>query len=443
MSTHSARVLAVVILVGCGNVSSRAGNGASVQQENDAATDAPTQTSNAYDGKGFVVHEWGTNTVVVGSDGSLQRGLHHEEEDLPSFVYDRMKQGEASVEVKMETPVTYFYSDAPREVSVRVGFPKGLFSQWYPKVQRFEPGLVSTSTGAKGDPFTDPTFPYANDACRRKALTPERGMLDWGTVQILARDAVPKSPDAPLDAYTWSYARNVASNAVQVGGESEKFLFYRGLGNLPMGVTVTSSGESAVHLANGDASERVGAVFVLDVGDKGAGFVVHPEGIAAGGTLDEIAPAPTLSLDDYSAQLSTAMIEALVKSGLYRDEAIGMVSTWSRQWFRTPGIRVLYLAPEAWTDAQIPLTITPAPDARVRVMVIRNEVLTPALEAADVKAASGFDTDESAAKAYFVGLGRFAEPRLRRATALLGRIPASASALLKTLEGPDATRDAQ
>ena len=38
-----------------------------------------------YAGHGFVVHEWGTDTIVVGSDGSLQRGLHHEEEDLPSF----------------------------------------------------------------------------------------------------------------------------------------------------------------------------------------------------------------------------------------------------------------------------------------------------------------------------------------------------------------------
>ncbi len=36
------------------------------------------------------MHEWGTDTVVVGSDGSLQRGLHHEEEDLPAFVYDRL-----------------------------------------------------------------------------------------------------------------------------------------------------------------------------------------------------------------------------------------------------------------------------------------------------------------------------------------------------------------
>src|SRR5690242_15521751 len=74
-------------------------------------------TGARWDGGGFVVHEWGTNTIVVGSDGTMQRGLHHEEEDLPGFVYDRVKAGRLpgspSVEVKMETPVLYFYSATP------------------------------------------------------------------------------------------------------------------------------------------------------------------------------------------------------------------------------------------------------------------------------------------------------------------------------------------
>src|SRR5690348_11904858 len=62
-----------------------------------SAPSAPVRPSplaaTRYGGQGFVVHEWGTNTVVVGSDGSMQRGLHHEEEDLPAFVYDRLKAG--------------------------------------------------------------------------------------------------------------------------------------------------------------------------------------------------------------------------------------------------------------------------------------------------------------------------------------------------------------
>lgn len=58
---------------------------------------------------------------------SLQRGLHHEEEDLPAFVYDRARAGATmgipSVAVsKMETPVTYFYSETRRALAL-VGEP--------------------------------------------------------------------------------------------------------------------------------------------------------------------------------------------------------------------------------------------------------------------------------------------------------------------------------
>ena len=51
----------------------------------------PQATGPKYKGKGFVVHEWGTDTIVVGSDGSQLLGLQHEEEDLPGFVYDRTR----------------------------------------------------------------------------------------------------------------------------------------------------------------------------------------------------------------------------------------------------------------------------------------------------------------------------------------------------------------
>src|SRR3954454_11029582 len=80
----------------------------------------PGGTGPQYPGTGCRVHEWGTNPLVVGSDGSMQRGLQHEEEDLPAFVYDRRHQ-ELAIDpatVKMETPVTYFYSDKPLTADV-------------------------------------------------------------------------------------------------------------------------------------------------------------------------------------------------------------------------------------------------------------------------------------------------------------------------------------
>ena len=68
---------------------------------------SPPAGSRIYDAaQGFVVHEWGTNTIVDGTDGVLLPGLHHEEEDLPSFVYDRMKATKLGALGEVTTPVS-------------------------------------------------------------------------------------------------------------------------------------------------------------------------------------------------------------------------------------------------------------------------------------------------------------------------------------------------
>ena len=365
----------------------------------------------AYSGRGFIVHEWGTDTVVVGSDGSRQKGLQHEEEDLPAFVLDRRSLAgvaEPPVDVKMETPVTYFYSEVPRQVSVAVRFPLGLFTQWFPAVR-------ASSTGQ------------------------DAGLLDWSTVDVLDRGAEGGLLEAPLERYTWSHARQVAANPVAVGGQREKFLFYRGLGNFELPVAVTAAPGGGIELTRAGASE-IGTVFLLNVAPDGTGrFTVRQGGFAGAASIEGVLPGleDALPREVYAAALGVALIEALSGAGLYLDEAKAMVATWERQWFHTPGPRVLYLAPEAWTAASIPLAITPAPDRLTRVMVIRVEVITPELEARDVDAARMLGMSAERAlegERYFLALGRFAEPRFRRAVSLLGE-PAWAERFLTTLSG--------
>jgi len=405
----------------------------------------------SYPGHGFVVHEWGTDTVVVGSDGSLQRGLHHEEEDLPAFTYDRIKAARElgpgpSVEVKMETPVTYFYADAPRTVTATVDFPSGVFTQWYPGVTGFAPPIAGP--GSQGpslpadyaDPTLAPSFSFQSTSCQQHYQTIGGGHLDWGTVSLLDRAAKPALPDAPLAQYSWSYARQVASNPVQTAsGQVEQFLFYRGLGNFDPPAQAKAGPGGAVTLTN-PFPGALGPVFVLHVGANGGAFTVHPGGVAPNATLSDVAPsldgAP--ALDAYAQSLGDAITGALDGAGLYHDESLAMVSTWQRQWFRTPGVRLLYLAPQAWTDQSIPLTVKPFPDSTVRVMLIRVEVLTPELEAADVQGAQLLAAAATApqGEAYFTTLGRFAEPRLRRALSLLGN-PSYADALLAKVTTAD------
>jgi hypothetical protein len=219
------------------------------------------------------------------------------------------------------------------------------------------------------------------------------------------------------------------------GGQVEQFLFYRGLGNFDPPAHVTSAAGGAVTITNA-YGEKLGPVFVLDVGASSGAFTVHPDGVAANAALTDVAPsldgAP--SLDAYDQALGDAIVQALDGAGLYHDESLAMVATWKRQWFHTPGVRLLYLAPQSWTDASIPLTLQPKPDAITRVMMMRVEVVTPELEAADTKEAQLLASPSTASQgqAYFLGLGRFAEPRLRRALALLGS-PSYGDALLSQI----------
>ena len=440
---HAMRTLlfssALLAVIACSGATAPVVTGQKQEPSGVPGTPAPDPgckgPSCGFDGNGFVVHEWGTNTFVVGSDGKPLRGLHHEEEGLPSFVYDRVKagslEGSLSVEAKMETPVTYFYSAKPLTAKVQVAFPQGVLTQWYPAVRQFYPGVASRGTGVI-DPMStltcEPRFRFAN------------GLLDWGEVQVLPRDQNVDAllPAAPLDRFAWSHARAVAANPLKIAGapgaemgQHERFLFYRGLGNFPPPAAVSWDFSGAVTVKNGSPNERIGAVFVLDVEAERAAFTVVPAGIAPSLALTQIIPADKKPIDAYADALSTAIVAELDKSGLYHDESMSMVNTWRRQWFRTPGIRVLYLAPQAWIDQSIPLTIDPKPEKTTRVMVIRVEVLTPGEEEVDMKLAAAFDSPGGAAVAHFASLGRFAEPRLRRALALLaGPPPVAAAAYL-------------
>jgi hypothetical protein len=391
---------------------------------NGRSIDMPITGGQSWSGQALVVHEWGTHTLVVGSDGTLLRGLHHEEEDLPAFVYDRIKQGQLVGPVidKMETPVLYFYSASAVSMKVSVDFPRGLMTQWFPPAQTYYPLVARIPPqGDLADPVLDPHFPFGSATCRDKYGTVGDGLLDWGSVSILGRAEAPALPDAPYDHYSWSFARDVGANHVRVGGQAEKFLFYRGLGNLEP--------PARVRFENGQIVVDQGPVGHL-MALRGANFV-EKDGLAAG---ERWAVAPPAQAGDLSA----AMVKALDGTGLYHDEAEAMVATWKRQWFGTPGLRLLYLAPAGWTDETLPLHLDPKPDSLVRVMVIRVELLTPDDEAADVSALAqlGDATAAAGGEAHFRGLGRFAEPHLRRAMQLAGN-PTYGQAFLDEIAGAD------
>ena len=351
---------------------------------------------------GLVAQEWGTYTSVQGTDGKTLGGVHHVDEALPTWVHRRNftnpsdyffeKLPEEPLQ-QLETPVIYFWSKKPLDVEVRVDFPQGVVGEWFPDARTYAPkidGLSGVSNGTMTwDVSVDPSIAASSFA-----------------------------PVEPTDI--WAPSRNVASTPVRfttAGGavENEQFIFYRGLATYDAAIRVTSGDDAVLHVEN-TSGEDVPAAFVLQVvGDKAQ--IVPIGALLAGKTRDVTPPAPTQPLDNYVHEAQRVLKESLVASGLYDDVAQAMVDTWTRSWFKNVGLRILYVAPRKWTDGWLPTTITPKPVSLTRTLVGRIEVITRADETALV--ASIREAAKTHATFDLAPLGRFAEPRLRRAFDLL------------------------
>ena len=358
------------------------------------------------DDPGYVLHEWGTFTTLAGSDGVLLEGLHHDEGSLPSFVHrrDEMHLGFSGVQTKMETPVIYVYSDRERRLHIRVDFPKGILTQWYPQVRWMEPAVADGPPELRG------------------------GFLRWGSLTVLAPgeglDRIPAvSPEDP-----WAFARDVDANVLRLCSypetEYERFLFYRGLGRLDLPLAAKVEGEETVALRSRGATISR-PLFVRVRGAKiSAAFA---ESVAPGETVRMRTDLPETTVENVMALVE----QELLASGLYPKEAWAMVNTWRRSYFETEGLRVLYVLPRRFTDAMLPLSVEPPPRESVRVLLGRLDILTPQQERyAEATVREVGTAEEARAR-----LGRFAEPIVRRVAEtardaeLRGRAQALASAL--------------
>jgi hypothetical protein len=351
----------------------------------------PGQTSDP-----LTVHEWGTFTSMIGSTGAQLEGLHHEEERLPDFVHSRspgdplnmkgLERMPSGVTQKLETPVLYFYAQKAQKVSVHVDFPQGIVSQWYPDATGFSPAVGAFESVAGG-------------------------RIDWQA------QLNPGTYDFPPGNDLWAPSRKVASMPLTIGQEKEQFIFYRGLGAFDVPFHVSAQNGNLT-IAN-DSGDSIQSIFLLQVNDKG-GAVIELGGLAQGQTMSNVAPPQNLiGVEDYVADASTRVAAALVKSGLYADEAQAMVDTWSKSYFRSFGLRVLYVVPRAWTDRLLPIAITPAPATLVRTLVGRVELLTPTDEDLLTQSVQSAMSANQPQTTLISSLGRFAEPKLRRVQQLI------------------------
>jgi len=370
----------------------------------------------------MIVHEWGTFLGMNGSDGNALDGMYHEEHALPGFVHSRSRDQLRlpHMFLKGETPVIYFYTDVRQPVRVGVGFPRGIWTQWYPQASLVRPGLLETaekpgrSSGGRICWFAEviPALAVKHEIQKRAGAVPESEV---------------KLPASSADAL-WNHAREVDAAYVKTMNaaanpatpEFEKFLFYRGLGEtrLPLRFDETGKGTPTLD-SEGSLGDGVRDLFVLRI-ENGRGACSYRPSLRPGQRMDGVMPSMDKAqpLADFTRTVADLLAARLTERGLYAKEARAMVNTWTTSYFQTEGIRVLFVLPQSWTDAFIPLTIEPTPKQVVRVMVGRLELLTAEREHRAENAVRDLADRDPAKRAqafrFLHEQGRYVEPIIRR-----------------------------
>jgi tetratricopeptide (TPR) repeat protein len=200
--------------------------------------------------------------------------------------------------------------------------------------------------------------------------------------------------------------------------EVERFLFYRGLGRAPLPLRLTSMEGVSLRL-EGDGQTPLRHLFIVRV-ENGKGVYRYLPELAAGSSLAEAIPSikGAQPLPEFTRRISDDLAARLTEAGLYPKEARAMVNTWRSSYFGSDGLRVLFVLPQTWTEAFIPMRLDPQPESLVRVMVGRVEVLTPEREKRAEQALRDLTAPEAARReAAFTFLrdqGRYVEPVIRR-----------------------------
>jgi hypothetical protein len=326
------------------------------------AEDAPT------------VHEWGTFTSVAGPDGdpvnwnALGCGS-----DLPHFVNVVGFKFAQPHTLRMETPVLYFYSSHDLDASVNVSFPHGTITEFYPNAASQGQGIewksIKVTPGAQPD-FTIEPAPSRYYAAR-------------------ATDAAP----------------------LEVGAQHEKFLFYRGVADIPVPLSARIANDGRVTVTNTGKD----AVPVVMLFENRGGAV----GYRNAGSIDRVLTLERPVLQAFTSEIKADLEGALIAQGLYPKEAAAMIDTWRDSWFEE-GSRLIYILPQSAVDAMVPLQIKPAPASISRVFVGRIELITPETKRAVSEAAA---THDAATLALYQ---RFLQP-IGRSVAKVVNLPCQAA----------------
>src|SRR5262249_40442320 len=149
------------------------------------------------------------------------------------------------------------------------------------------------------------------------------GTITWNDVKIRPNTAA-KLPTGSSPSHYYA-ARNTDAVPLESGSQSEKFLFYRGLGNfdVPISAFIEPDGGIRVKSPGGEVIPKL-------IYFENRGGHIRFRSSEGSGEQSVIA-LPTFDSD--FAALRRKLEQTLTEAGLYPKEAAAMVETWRDSWF--------------------------------------------------------------------------------------------------------------
>ncbi|MFO0914236.1 MAG: hypothetical protein U0795_14850 [Pirellulales bacterium] len=368
--------------------------------------------SAVYGAEPVVIHEWGTFTTLQDETGQELPGINIDDEPVPPFVHNlhplllsqpfgpelhwgfRQKgapRHHPHVTMRLETPIIYFHlpptAPRPLAVDIDVAFRGGWLTEFFPNARPDAPGL---DQGAFEFGALTPSTIGRLSWHDLQVGTPQGGNAQGGNAQGgNAQSGSPGEPPA-TDWPVWTIPRQVAADRVSTrDGEHEHYVFYRGVANqrAPLRTTLDRADHRLQLFANfdevlsPDQTASIDHLWLVDIRGQDQVAFRRLDGVTV--SADPAQPiaqtdsqfAPAEFGPQRLGELKQQMHRALVEDGLFDDEATALLDTWQRAYFQSPGLRLFFLVPQAWTDHYLPLSITTSAPIRLdRVMVARLEL---------------------------------------------------------------------
>ena len=375
------------------------------------------------------VHEWGTFTVLQGSNGKVIKWYQAPEKlvDLPPFVKQQYRAFGKSRSpnlfagldsVRMETPVLYFYPEKEMDIRVSAGFPKGRITEVFPPTSYQFNGANTLWRGTLLHPDSPEKsrIPAANGPNGRHYAAARDVPDAWLFSQLSPGSSPPKSKDPKKP----------------IAEPIDHFIFYRGAGNADaFPIRAVEQKAPGTYQLSNYYHQTIPKLFALRVEDGKSSWTTinqlarvgyDKEKKVATNQQDLNFPEKTGTVKEVAAELRDAMVTSLHEEGLTLDEAKAMVATWDNLWFTDPGTRVLAILPQAFADEMVPLHITPKPTKLERVFVARLELINRAQEQILTKVLTPSDEmaeKDASEQLAALQLGRYSAGGMERAKTLI------------------------